>query len=98
MQKKGYIYAELTVTNPEAFYREYMPRVKPVLEKFGAVFLVATDAPEVIEGDRVVPRIILIEFPSAEVARDFYNSPEYQEIIEYRFESSSAHLYILEGL
>ncbi|CAI3789201.1 hypothetical protein AHFPHNDE_02889 [Pseudomonas sp. MM227] len=98
MQKKGYLYAELTVTDPELFYNEYMSRVSPVLERFGAVFLVGTNDVEVIEGGRQVPRVIFLEFPSLAIAREFYFSAEYQEIITFRFNSSSAHLYLLPGL
>ncbi|WP_053154109.1 DUF1330 domain-containing protein [Pseudomonas sp. P1.8] len=98
MSKKGYLFAELTVTDPNAFYEEYMSRVKPVIKKFEAKFLVATDSPEVIEGERVVPRVIFLEFSSVEKAREFYYSPEYEDIIDFRFRSSSAHLYILDGV
>lgn len=98
MKRKGYLFAELTVIDPSVFYEEYMARVKPILEKFEAKFLVATDSPEVIEGERVVPRVIFLEFTSVEKAREFYYSPEYEDIIDFRFRSSSAHLYILNGL
>lgn len=98
MNKKGYLFAELTINDPDVFYNEYMTKVKPVLQEFDAKFLVATDTPEVIEGERVVPRIIFLEFSSIEKAREFYYSKEYQGIIDFRFRSSSAHLYILGGL
>ncbi len=94
---KGYIYAELEVTDPEYFNAEYAPRVQPVLQKYGAKFLVAGGAPEVREGDRVVRRIVFLEFDSPQRAREFYDSPDYQEVIGYRFVSARAHLYILEG-
>lgn len=96
-KQKGYILAELDVTNAAYFYAEYMPRVRPVLEQYGAKFLVATDAPEVREGDRVVKRVVFIEFDSPARAREFYDSKDYQDVIGYRFDSASAHLYILDG-
>ena len=74
-----------------------MTKVKPILQEYDAKFLVATDSPEIIEGERVVPRIIFLEFSSVEKAREFYYSKEYQDIIDFRFRSSSAHLYIFEG-
>ena len=98
MNKKGYLLAELTITDPSVFYEDYMTKVKPILKKFEAKFLVATDSPEVIEGERVVPRVIFLEFSSVEKAREFYYSPEYEDIIDFRFRSSSAHLYILDGV
>ena len=96
--QKGYIYAELDVTNADYFYKEYMPRVRPVLDQYGARFLIATDEPEVIEGDRTVKRVIVLEFDSPLRAREFYHSKDYQDVIGYRFDSSKAHLYILDGI
>lgn len=97
MQKKGYIYAELVVTNPEDFYNEYMTRVGPVLEKWGATFAIAGGEPKVLEGDRAVERVVLVEFESPQKAHDFYHSPDYQAVIGYRTRSADSHLYLLEG-
>lgn len=96
-EPKGYLYAELDVSNQTYFDSEYVPRVKPVLEKYGARFLVAGGNPEVREGDRVVRRVVFLEFDNAQRAREFYDSPDYQEVIAYRFASAKAHLYLLEG-
>lgn len=97
-RSKGYIFAELDVTNPQYFHQEYMPRVRPVLEKYQAKFLIASDTPEVLEGERVVKRIVFIEFESPERAREFYHSKDYQDVIDYRFRSATAHLYMLDGV
>lgn len=96
--QKGYLFAELDLTNPAYFHAEYMPRVQPVLQHYGAKFLVATDAPEVREGGRVVKRVVCIEFDSPARAREFYLSDDYQNVIGYRFDSAHAHLYILDGV
>jgi uncharacterized protein (DUF1330 family) len=97
-QQRGYLWAELDVTDEQTFTREYFPRAGQVLKQFGARVLAATQHPEVIEGGRTVQRVILIEFDSPERARAFYHSREYQEVIGLRLKSASAHLYILEGL
>lgn len=96
--QKGYIYAELDVTDADHFYNEYMPRVRPVLEKYDAKFLIATDAPKVLEGERVVKRIVFIEFESPARADEFYHSKDYQNVIGYRFDSAKTHLYMLDGV
>lgn len=97
MSAKGYIYAELEVTNHERFYNEYMPRVQPVLAKWNAKFLIGGGDPQVLEGDRVVKRVVLVEFESVEKAKEFYHSKEYQEVSGYRYDSAKTHLVILEG-
>jgi len=94
---KGYIYAELEITDQDHFYDEYMPRVHPVLQKYKAKFLIAGGNPEVIEGDRTVRRVVFLEFDSLAKAKEFYWSKDYQDVIDYRFKSAKTHLYIMEG-
>ncbi|MCY1254234.1 hypothetical protein D9M68_68660 [compost metagenome] len=94
---KGYLFAELVVTDPKYFNIEYAPRVMPVLEQYGAKFLVTGGNPEVREGDRDVSRVVLLEFESVDRARAFYDSKDYQDVIGYRFKAARAHLYILDG-
>jgi uncharacterized protein (DUF1330 family) len=94
---KGYLFAELDVSDAAHFYDEYMPRVRPVLEAYGANFLAASDAPVVKEGGRQVKRVVLLEFDSLQRAEEFYHSEDYQAIIGYRFDSARSHLYVFEG-
>ena len=95
--RKGYLFAELDVVDASHFYKEYMSRVYPVLEEFGAIFLAGTDAPVVKEGGRDVKRVVLLEFDSLQRAEEFYHSDQYQAIIGHRFKSARSHLYIFEG-
>jgi uncharacterized protein (DUF1330 family) len=95
--KKGYLFAELDIVDSAHFYNEYMPRVYPVLEEYGAVFLAGSDAPVVKEGDRNVKRVVLLEFESLQRAEEFYHSADYQAVIGYRLDSARSHLYIFEG-
>ncbi|MFM0351502.1 DUF1330 domain-containing protein [Paraburkholderia sp. RL17-347-BIC-D] len=97
MAARGYLIAELDVFDEAVFYSEYMEKVGSVLESYGARFLVATDRPEVIEGDRKVKRVVLLEFETFERAKEFYFSEQYQEVAAFRFRSAHTHLCILEG-
>ena len=96
--RKGYLFAELDVTDAAHFYDEYMPRVRPVLDAYGANFLAASDAPVVKEGGREVKRVVLLEFDSLQRAQEFYHSDDYQAVIGYRLNSARSHLYVFEGL
>lgn len=95
---KGYLFAELGVTDNELFYNEYVVKVRPILKAYGVRMLSATDNPDVIEGGRNVKRVILLEFDSMERLKEFYYSDAYQEVAQIRFKSAKTHLYLLEGL
>jgi uncharacterized protein (DUF1330 family) len=92
----GYCLAEITVTDPEA-YKDYMARSGPAVAAAGGRFLIRGGQPEVIEGDRHVTRLVLVEFPSAEAAFGFYQGAQYREVIPYRTRAASCHYTILSG-
>ena len=94
---KGYVYAEIEVTDSERYRAEYMARSGPAVAAFGGRFIVRGGAASVVEGPDV--RRIVVEFESYEKALAFYESPAYQEAIEHRERWSRCHRYaILEGV
>ncbi len=81
-----------------ARYQEFMAGVKPALEAAGARYLVRGGAHKVLEGDWSPHRLVLLEFPSAQAAEDFYNGPIYQGLKAIRDECSTGRLVLVEGL
>lgn len=92
---KGYIIGHIKVTDPES-YPEYVRRDTPILEGFGARFIVRGGRGEVLEGN-VGDRHVVIEFPSYEEALAAYNDPEYQEVAEIRRRSAESVIVVVEG-
>lgn len=92
---KGYIIGHIKVTNPDA-YPEYVRRDTPILESFGAKFVVRGGQNEVKEGT-AGDRHVVIEFPSYQDALNAYNDPEYQEVAEIRRASADSVIIVVEG-
>jgi len=69
-------------------FKDYPPRVAPLLLKFGAKILAMDTNPEALEG-RPKTMNAIVEFPSEEAVRNFYNDPEYQSFIHLRHNSTS---------
>ena len=76
---------------------EYSAGVMPTLQTAGARVLAAEDAPEVIEGQWDAARTVVIEFPSIEAAKTWYDSDEYRKILPLRHDASEGHLIFLNG-
>jgi uncharacterized protein (DUF1330 family) len=53
---------------------------------------------DVLEGEWHGDRTVIIEFPSVEAARDWYNSPEYQAVIGQRLAAAESNAVILGGV
>ncbi len=67
----AYLLANITVNNPEN-YKEYVEKVKSIVEKFDGEYLVRGGEMSVIEGDWPHKRNIVIKFPSREKAMEWY--------------------------
>lgn len=69
-------------------FKEYPPRVAPLLLKHGAKILAMETDPEALEGKPKTMNAI-VEFSSEEAVHNFYNDPEYQSFIHLRLNSTS---------
>lgn len=92
----AYLIADVTVTDAER-YRPYTERVPAVIAQYGGRYLVRGGAVHPMEGDPGFDRLVVIEFPSMEAAKRFYNSPEYAPLLELRMQATRSRLSFVEG-
>lgn len=92
---KGYIIGHITVTDPEG-YPEYVQKDTPILESFGAKFIVRGGQSQTPEGE-AQNRHVVIEFPSYEAAVAAYNDPDYQAVADIRRRCAESTIIIVEG-
>lgn len=81
-----YFVANYDVTN-QPMYDEYVQAVGPTLMQYGAKIVVADHHPIPAEGQSR-RTLIVLEFESEAAALRWYNSPEYQAIINKRINAS----------
>jgi uncharacterized protein (DUF1330 family) len=92
----AYVVGEVEVTDPAA-YDEYRKRVAPLVEKYGGRYLVRGGKVEPKEGGWNPSRFVVIEFPSLEQARKWYESDDYAPVLAIRTRASKSRLFIVEG-
>lgn len=92
----AYVLAEVEITNPDG-YREYTALVPDTIARHGGRFLHRGGPVTVLEGDWPALRRVIIEFPSAEAARRWWDSPEYEKPKALRRANSKGRLLLLEG-
>lgn len=92
----GYIIIEIDVTDP-VMYEEYKKLTPGTLALHSGKFIVRGGATETLEGDWNPKRIVVLEFPSVEKAKDWYYSPEYTEAKRIRQAASSGKMILVEG-
>ena len=94
---KGYVIATIRVDDAEA-YEAYRSRTGAVIESFGGRFLVRGGQVEPREGEMAHDRVVVIEFPSMDRARAFYDSDAYQAIVPIRKAHADSRLFLVEGV
>ncbi len=93
----AYIVADIEVTDPEV-YRTYAQQTQATIDKYGGKFIVRGGQAETIEGGWQPRRVVMIEFPSVEQAKTWYNSPEYSAIAGIRHRSTVSRIILVQGV
>lgn len=94
---KAYVIVDIDVTDPDA-YDKYKAAAAPAVVEFGGTYIVRGGATEVLEGDRVPKRTVILEFPDAAAARGWYHSPEYTAARKLRADAATGSLILVEGV
>jgi uncharacterized protein (DUF1330 family) len=92
----AYFLARVKVVNEEE-YRKYMDRNPESITKYGGKFFFRNGPREYIEGQDENERIVLLEFPTIEQAKAWYNSSEYQAILPLRLANARSSLILFEA-
>jgi uncharacterized protein (DUF1330 family) len=92
----AYVLVELSIYDQE-LYEEYKQLTPDTIKAFGGRFVVRGGHTEHLEGDWDPERIVLLEFPSAERAREWWHSDEYTRARLIRQRAANTRMIILEG-
>jgi uncharacterized protein (DUF1330 family) len=93
---KGYVIAEIEVTNPEP-YKDYVAAATQIVAAHGGTYLVRGGQSAAQEGAAPKGRLVVIEFPSLAAAEAFANSPEYLEAAKLRQANAVSRVILVEG-
>jgi len=94
----AYLLAEASVTDPVA-YETYKQLAQTAIAQYGGRYLVRGGASEVLEGGwSKPPRLVIVEFESAEQAKRFYDSPEYRAARDVRKDAASMNMLVVQGV
>lgn len=93
----AYLVADIEVTDPDG-YQEYRRTVGASIAAFGGHFLARGGSAELLEGNWMPKRLVIIEFPSMEQLRAWYASPAYAPALALRKRCAVSNLVMAEGL
>jgi uncharacterized protein (DUF1330 family) len=91
-----YIVGDIRVSDP-ASYQAHLPRALATIARFGGRVVAGGGKIDLLEGDPMPERIFIIEFPTADAARRWYQSDDYQEALKARLSGSNGRVFLIEG-
>lgn len=82
----------------EEALREYARGLADMIERHGGRFIVASKDPVALEGTWSRGRFIIIEFPTPESFRGWYDSEEYRSLRAFRLSNSRSDAVAVSGV
>jgi len=92
----AYIVVQVEVEDPVR-YEDYKGMVPPSLAAYGGRFVVRGGKVETLEGDWSPKRFVMVEFPSVEKAKAWWDSPEYKDAKALRQATAKTQMIVVEG-
>src|SRR5262249_29643630 len=92
----AYIIARVDVTDWNQ-YKRYTDATPAVIERFGGKFIVRGGEVVTLEGQQEKRRIVVIEFPTLERAKEFFNSEEYSKVRKLREGAATGQFVAIGG-
>lgn len=83
------------VTDRDSFGAGYISKLPPLYEKYGASYIAVGGGVEVLEGEYAPQSYVIGKWPSKEVAKEFWDSPEYEALKRARIDGGWADFDVL---
>lgn len=93
----AYIIVNVNISDAKE-YEEYKKLTPASIEAYGGRFIVRGGATEILEGNPTTGRVVVIEFASADIARQWWNSPEYAYAKSIRQRTATTEMILAEGV
>jgi uncharacterized protein (DUF1330 family) len=93
----AYVIVDIDI-HDAAGLEEYRKQVPATVTRYGGRFIVRGGKFEQLEGEWQPKRLVLLEFPSVDQARRWYDSEEYRPLKAMRLKASNSNLILVEGV
>ena len=94
----GYYIAEITVKDPDAYAKEFVPPATKSFQDQNGKFLIRGGKTVATQGAAPAPRVVVIQFDSLDKAQAWWNSPAQKAAQAIGDKYASFRSFIVEGL
>ena len=93
----AYVIVDITV-HDAAVYARYRVLAQESIARYGGRYLVRGGTATLLEGERPPARVVVLEFPSLERARSWWESAEYANAKLLRQASATTEMVLVDGV
>jgi uncharacterized protein (DUF1330 family) len=93
----AYVIVEIDIHDP-VLYEEYKTYTPGSIAAYGGRFVVRGGKTESLEGDWNPPRIVILEFPNVEKAKEWWGSEDYAYAKSIRQKAAVTRMLVAEGI
>ena len=93
----AYVVVSIEVHDPER-YAEYIERAPATVANHGGRYLVRNGEREALEGEWDLKRFVILEFPTYEAAKAWYESEDYAPVLAIRHATATSRMIVTEGV
>jgi uncharacterized protein (DUF1330 family) len=93
----AYVIVQITIEDA-VVYEEYRRLAPASIARYDGRYLVRGGASEVLEGSWQPARLVVLEFPTAALARAWWESPEYAPAKQLRQQCARSEMLLIEGI
>ncbi len=94
----AYVISEISAILDPILMEKYRALAQTTIKKYGGRYVVRGGAIDKVEGESAPNAIVIVEFPTMERARQWYQSPEYAEALAIRSKALNRRLLFVEGV
>jgi len=92
----AYVIVEVSIHNHKE-YEEYKKLTPASITEYGGRFVIRGAKTESLEGDWNPERIVVLEFPTVERAKEWWNSNEYAPAKKIRHQTATSKMIVVQG-
>jgi uncharacterized protein (DUF1330 family) len=92
----AYAVVDIKVTDPQG-YDEYKKLAPLAVAAYGGKYLARGGQVQILEGDWVPGRLVILEFESVDRAKEWLSSPEYRPARELRHKTATTNMVVIPG-
>ncbi|MFH1417428.1 MAG: DUF1330 domain-containing protein [Planctomycetota bacterium] len=93
---RTYVIAQIKIHDRER-YQRYLDGADAILARYSGEVVAVDNALTLFEGRWPYTRTVVIRFPAEQDAKRWYESPEYQNLVQHRRQASEADIVLVQG-